>query len=170
MGVEKQTGFDWETEDEKNPATAPVAAVGAGRRRMGQRRFVFCAATVIGIGLLAISVYRQLSRQAQIGRDQVVADVLLAHKLMEQAAHRGDRELFLTLLSPADGRWFAAQQTVFDQQLFLERTPLGLRLADDPPPPEAPAEAQVTLVADGMIAEVTGVYAYQAHGELPARL
>jgi hypothetical protein len=161
MATKKQSGFDWQTEDEKNPAPSPVDALSERRKR--RRQLALYAAAFVGVLLPALLVYWQLRRQAQIRHDQAVADVLLAHGLMQQAVLRGDRELFLTLLSTNDGRWFAAQQTLFDQELFLERTPLGLRLARDLALSEAPAEAQVTLVADGRIAAVTGIYAYQAN-------
>jgi hypothetical protein len=158
MTTKKSAGLDWLTEDENTGPDIPQEVTDEKQPRRG--RFGIYALVLLGIGLLALGAYRQMNRRSQGVYDDVVAEVLLAHELIEQAARRNDRELFLTLLGAGDGRWLEGQRKVFDQKLFLDRTPLGLQLETDSLPAGSFTKPQVSVTADLTLAEVTSVYRY----------
>jgi hypothetical protein len=160
MTTDKGAGFDWQTEDED--AAPDISQATTGKRQQRGHPLTVYALLLSAVALLAMGAYWQIKRRLQTLHDNVVAEVLLAHELIEQAAQRNDRELFLTLLSAGDGRWFEAQQRVFEQKLFLDRTPLGLHLAPDGVAAEALRKPQVSLTNDLALAEVTSVYHYLA--------
>ena len=114
--------FDWQTEEE-GPLAPTIDP--APRRR---RRSWIAPAIVVSLIGLAIVVFWQLERRAEI-RDQAVNDdVLAAFSIWRQAVVRKDADLLGTLLMGGDAEWTATQKRLLLADRFLDRDEMGLVL------------------------------------------
>lgn len=149
--------LDWRTEDEERLYGDELASPGTQPIR---RRFPWLL--LAGFSLLVLSavlVYWQLNRQVDNVAAEARQDVLNTHRLVQEAAAAGDRELFHTLLDQRQEHWAATQTDLMDWRLFLDRKLLGLSLL---PANSAPLTATEALVSSDLTrAEVIAYHPYQ---------
>jgi len=138
--------FKWTTEEDhdwEEIAPPPPDPVPSPRR---WRRWLL----LLGLVLLAGGVFvRQARQQVTAVTANVEADILSSQALLEQARNEDDLELFTTVLSGRDGRWTAAQQALFQEDLLWNRQPFGLNLLST-----EPAVISVTVTPDLQSAEM----------------
>jgi hypothetical protein len=79
--------------------------------------------------VVTLTIDQQLNqRVAEVGAF-VADEVLSSHELRQQAVVTQDKELFDSVLSGSNNSWMVGQQALFEQNLILDRWPLGLELS-----------------------------------------
>lgn len=119
-----RTMFEWQAdEDEKLGSSSQLSEPSRGNRR---RRFVlpFLLLLIAASGLTS----RTLSRRQRQLEENVRQDVKVSFDLWQQAVDRKDSELYAHLLAADDGNWRRIQQRLFEDDLILERSFLGLSI------------------------------------------
>ncbi|MFW5942652.1 MAG: hypothetical protein ACOCXI_12685 [Chloroflexota bacterium] len=99
-------------------------------------------ALLCGLGLL---LWSQVDQRVQGEMALLEADVRATHNLAEQAARRGDDELFTTLLSGRSPEWTAAQRDLLQEQLLFGNAGRALGLE---PLPDSGSVTDVELSPD----------------------
>lgn len=122
--------FDWRTEED---GEWPISAEQDKKTASRFRRLVW----LIPIILLALVgggwfVNDRLNRQIDRAEKAIEEEVLVVHHLLGAAAAAQDVDLFMAQHAPADSLWYDVQQLLLEQNLFLNRTPLGLYVHPQP--------------------------------------
>ncbi|RMH00240.1 MAG: hypothetical protein D6706_04350 [Chloroflexi bacterium] len=126
------------------------------------KRILLIVVLLAGVGLV---IYRQVGRQIEAATQNAEADVRSSLNLMYMAIETADPELFNSILSGRDPAWTVAEQAVFQANLVVDRSPLGLQIVPFKgllPGTAVPPEAiqAVSLSPDLNTAEITVVHPY----------
>ena len=142
--------FDWQTEETAVWSETPPPVAKPPRRR----RWRWLVGLALGLLATAVLARAWQQRLAVVTRE-LEADVLASDTVLQEAAARGDEEIFITFLSGRDTAWAAATAELAAAGGVYQRAGLGLTwLPDKTMPPT------VTLSSDLRAAEVTRDMAY----------
>ena len=133
--------FDWTSEDEGGWDSQSSQQPDTPRRRPWLT-LLLALALLSALGLL---VWWQLTRRVEHEVALLKADVRASHALAEQAARRGDEELFVSILSGRSPEWTAVQRELLQEQLLFANAGRALGLQ---PLPGAGAITDVQLSPD----------------------
>lgn len=149
--------FDWQTDEDQrrpqggwdDPIEEPPPTRGP-RRRTPWRLLVVTGALLVAVAAL---VWWRVDQRIDATMEAVRTDVIASHNVVQRAAADGDEEIFRSFLSGRDPAWTAAQVHVFEHALFADRSPFGLRPAEEslpaviaPPGEEAAAGEQAASI------------------------
>lgn len=121
-------GFEWQTEAEGEAHWSPEARTPSAGRAIGP--WVWLPVLAILAIVAAVLVRRELRQQVLAVEAEKKAEIRAAHLLAEDAAARGDHELFRGLLSGRDSLWVDAQMQRLEENLLFAQAsrPLGFEL------------------------------------------
>lgn len=127
--------FEWQADDDKDWEERPLLEPPPRPRRSRWLALFLVVAFILASAGL---IYRQLQNQAAERVSSIEQDVVASYQVIRQAATRGDREIFVSLLSGRDPNWTETQKELLSGGLLFDRQVLGL--------PLNPAEAQIVSV------------------------
>lgn len=120
------SNFEWYTDEDGNwedltPTSPPL--------QPAERQQTVRLAVLVLVVLAGLAIYQHLNqRVAEVGAF-ISEELLSSHKLRLRAVAAHDREIFDSVLSGSNTSWMQAQQNLFEQNLTLDRWPLGLSVA-----------------------------------------
>lgn len=122
------SNFEWHTEDEHDWDEKPQPQIPKSRRR-----WLIPLAIFILIGIVGLTVYRQVQEVVEATEQTTEQQIRGAFTTLYLASAEKDRELFISLLSGRDPRWTDQQRQQFTNSTLLDRSSLGLTLLDTQP-------------------------------------
>jgi hypothetical protein len=147
-----RTQFEWQADEgEKLDSSSQLPET----TRENRRRFVlaFFLVLIITSGL----TYWSLSRRQRQLEENVRQDVKVSFDLWHEAVERKDSELYTQLLAAEDGSWRRNQERLFEKDLILGRSFLGLSMQN-----EATTAPNIELAPDWQQATVSFEQSYAA--------
>lgn len=146
--------FDWQTDDKTVWEEAPKAPpLGKPPKR---RRWLWVAVGLLLLLLTTAVLARALQQRLETVTGQVETEVLASDTVLQEAALRGDGEMFASFLSGRDEAWAADTTQLAADRAIYQRTGMGLTWL----PEAAAAPPLVTLSPDLRAAEVAHDVAY----------
>jgi hypothetical protein len=123
--------FDWQTDEDEDQWENKIESEAVMPARP---RWPWLAAGLVVLLIIAgvALAYLRLEQRAEAVTKTIETDVLTAHALVQQAAQRGDGELFSSLLSSSDPAWSAAQRQLFEHQVIAGEPFWGLAAGVEP--------------------------------------
>lgn len=115
--------YEWRTEEDEPWPEKPLPPV---IPKSGRRLWPFVLLMLLLATTAVILVARQARRQVAVAESTAADDVRHAFNLAQQAAGRGDAELYTSLLDARDASWVAAQQELVEQGVIGDRSFAGL--------------------------------------------
>ncbi len=148
-----RTQFEWQADEDENlgsPSQLP-------EKSLDSRRWQFVLALFLVLIVISGMSYWSLSRRQRQLEENVRQDVKVNFDLWQEAVERKDSELYAHLLAAEDGNWRRIQKRLFDEDLILGRSYLGLSIQN-----EATTAPIVELAPDWQQATVSFEQSYAA--------
>jgi hypothetical protein len=124
------------------------------------RNWRFLLVALIFVGFLGLIIYWQVRERIEKVENVHIEDVRASYELIKTAAQRGDRGLFLSLLSGADPEWVDVQLQLLDNNWLIDNQIFGLN-----PYPEGTSALEVDLNPQFSSAEVIVEDLYVVNGD-----
>jgi hypothetical protein len=146
--------FNWQTEEEPGweELLPPTQDQQVNIRRSWRKIFL----VVVGLLILSGILFFRLRSQVGGAEDVRNEDIVAANNLLVYAADRGDPSVLQNILPLENAVWSGAQRALADQDLLLDRWPLGLERTS-----EEPIIKDITLSPNLQTAEVILEVPYQ---------
>jgi hypothetical protein len=149
--------FDWQTEEDGGwddlVTTSPDSGDKDPNEKRRWRRWLIPTALLL-LALIAAGLV--LNRRAMVVTEQIEADVLTSHELVQEAIAEQDDEVFRSLLSGRDDEWADEMTSALMEGTLMERWGLGFHSL----PVTEPVSPTIEVSADLLEAEVITVVPY----------
>ncbi len=156
--------FDWRSEEDEDWQPQDLAKNTAVSK--SRRFFLWLIPLILGlaVGGAWIANYT-LNREIEKTENAIQDDVLIVHHLLDAAAAAQDIDLFMAQHDPADSLWYDVQQMFVEQNLYLNRSPLGLYIDSE----EDEIETKVSLaddISEAVVEDLIPYWVEDAAGKL----
>ncbi|KAA3664161.1 MAG: hypothetical protein DWQ04_07125 [Chloroflexi bacterium] len=118
--------FDWQTEEEEavwDDDLVPPPETAVSRRRS----WLFGGFLVVLVSIAGVLLYRQVQKQADVAVENLEADIISTHNLVQTAAEMRDADLMRAMLSGRNMAWAEIQQQLVGEGVLWGRPLLNMQ-------------------------------------------